>query len=118
MTKTTLEDAKLDKYVTLSAVQSKILLVMLAESGRANLAELLIHTKISGSSWIKEKKILASFGLLQCSVCRKMTQRGVARRSECTLTDKGKKVAQQLASISNLIADQGFPANALIIEPI
>jgi predicted transcriptional regulator len=87
----------------LSAVQSKILLALLLE-GPLTSNRILKVVGISGSSWAKEKRFLAHFGLVSYRINRDLTERGVVRKMEFMLTKRGKQVSQSLLIISHSIA--------------
>jgi hypothetical protein len=91
----------------LSEIQSKILLALIVR-GRACSAEVLRTVGISGSTWNKEKLLLQNTGLIDVHTTRELTENGVVRKMEFSLTVKGRQVAQNLLAISSLIGDSAF----------
>ncbi|MHB1907664.1 MAG: hypothetical protein ACYCQJ_02190 [Nitrososphaerales archaeon] len=87
----------------LSAVQSRILLALLTEGALVS-SQILKVVGISGSSWAKEKRFLVSARLLDYRVSRELTERGVIRKLEFTLTPRGKQIAHSLLIIADSIA--------------
>src|SRR5579875_659685 len=90
----------------LSVHQSKILLAFLSENHPLGSVEITRLVKISSSSWAKEKKLLVRRGLLTYSMQRTMTENGIMRKFEYSLTKKGKRVAQALLCTSMLLGNQ------------
>jgi DNA-binding MarR family transcriptional regulator len=88
----------------LSEIQSRILLALLIE-GELSSASITEKVGISGSSWSKEKRMLAAAGLIDCESSREITEKGVVRHMDFRLTRRGKQVAQNLLAISATIDD-------------
>ena len=86
----------------LSKTQSKVLLVLLDQSGSSS-AEILRITGISASSWHKEKRLLENVGLIVSWNAKDLTDRGIVRKTWFRLTPRGKLAAEILLVISQLI---------------
>ena len=86
-------------HLVLSAVQARILLVLLLE-GPMTSSALSSAVGISESSWTKEKSILASCDLVLHEKSSMIGERGVIRKTNFALSSRGRWVAQNLLSIS------------------
>lgn len=89
-------------HLLLTAVQSRILLVLFIE-GALTTSLLLSRTRISGATWGKERHFLSAFGLIRNHLRRHMTEQGVITMKEVELTDEGANVASKLVEISELM---------------
>jgi len=83
----------------LTAVQSRILLSLFLNGGLSS-SSLLKLVGMSGTCWSKERRFLTGAGLLNYVVRRELTDKGVLRKTEFTLTQKGVFVTQNLLAIS------------------
>ena len=93
-------------HFVLTAVQSRILLSLFFD-GALGSNSILKKVGISGTSWSKEKRFLIDCGLVNSVAKREMTEKGVLRRTEFTLTARGKLVTQNLLAISYSLSSSG-----------
>jgi predicted transcriptional regulator len=96
----------------LSEIQSKILLALLLRS-KVPSAEVLKAVGISGSTWNKEKMLLQNTGLIEGQITRGLAESGIVRKMEFKLTEKGRRVAQNLLAISSMMGDESFETERL-----
>ena len=96
----------------LSEIQSKILLTLLLRS-KASSVEVLKAVGISGSTWNKEKMLLHNAGLMEGQITRDLGEGGVVRKMEFRLTERGRRVAQNLLAISSLIGEETLETEKL-----
>jgi hypothetical protein len=88
--------------ILLTAVQSRILLVLLLEGGLGT-ASLLNAVGISGKAWSRERERLASLGLLTSKERKSFSKMGVKVIMYHHLTQKGTGIANGIREISNSI---------------
>jgi hypothetical protein len=89
-------------HLLLTAVQSRILLVLFLEGGLGT-AALLDAVGLSGRAWNKEKEKLAGLGLLASKEMKNFSKTGIKSTVNHHLTKKGIIVANNIKEISESI---------------
>ena len=90
--------------ILLTAVQSRILLILLTEGGLGT-ASLLESVGVSGKTLAKEKSKLEHLGLLSISDSKRITKEGIKKSKVHCLTPKGVDVAKSVSQISDLLSE-------------
>lgn len=90
--------------VLLTAVQSRILVVLLMREGGLGTASLLKLVGISGKTWSKERRRLENLGLLTTEEQRGFSKSGVRVMAYHRLTPKGIDIASGILEISNSLS--------------
>ncbi len=98
-------------HIILSLVQTRIILALLLGENVATTSVLRV-ARISGTTWSREREVLANMGLINGSERKVFVEGGVRRVKNIQLTEKGREIARHIQSIHQIIEQSESPVGS------
>jgi predicted transcriptional regulator len=93
------------EHLFLTAVQARIILTIFFQEGIGT-ASLVQSSRISGSAWAKQSRILAEYGVLASEEKKILIGKRMRKVRHYTLTAKGNQIARSIQEISHLLQNR------------